>query len=531
MESEQSSTDTPSDSEHSSDAPIDHPLEGFKLTPQDVHVLKGYLEDFEPADTQTRNRILEKAMGDVYRLRPANSAFNKKDAKQKIRKWFYNHYSAPHHQIIKLTRKWSARNAFYQAKREDIMRLAKDISSGDPGSQDFFGALQDATTELWKELPIEEQERYADMPKEWSENAPPKGIQAKMASAGIRGRIVRDFQTQLFKTCGVRCIVLIASEKEDGTPQVALDEWNSRLDDGENFTDFFPEWRNTELWKKWKKYSRRCFATDGDQTAEKDRSKTFKAPIPITTNRNGLPEVPSITKGDSINTKVVQTTLRNYCTAHIRSISGKAKATVPWAKVATNPTAWIHEECYPSGFPWADPSKIKVGDVFSLLDHWRQRKRDGLLPLIWNPSCELLSDAVQKPKQVRNPTHGLRDSPSDRSDDGDEEEDYSRELAKISGHRQDTPTPSPHVSQRMLTTPEPENIGEASNVSSSSQAPQPVQQRNQGLGVSESEDNPNDQPSHHHQLGKRQVKVTDRAMNMDMGRGAGGVKATYLLER
>ena len=43
-----------------------------------------------------------------------------------------------------------------------------------------------------------------------------------MASAGIRGWIVQDFQTQLYKTCGVRCVVLIASEKEDGTPQVAM---------------------------------------------------------------------------------------------------------------------------------------------------------------------------------------------------------------------------------------------------------------------------------------------------------------------
>ncbi|KAH9032407.1 hypothetical protein EDB83DRAFT_2319161 [Lactarius deliciosus] len=499
MESEQSSSDSSSDdTDPPSNAPIDHALEGVKLTPQDVHIMKGYLEDFEKADTQTRNRILEKAMGDVYRLRPANSAFNKKDAKQKIRKWFYNHYSAPHRQIIKLTRKWSARNAFYQAKREDIMRLAKEVSGGAPGSREFLGALQDATTQLWKDLPIEEQERYADIAKEWSEHAPPKEIQAKMASAGVRGRIVRDFQTQLYKTCGVRCIVLIASEKADGTPQVALDEWNSRLDDGQNFTDFFPQWRNTDLWKQWKRYSRMCFATDGDQPAEKDRSKTLKAPIPIITDSNGLPAIPSITRGGSINTKVVQTTLRNYCTAHIRSVSGRAQATIPWAKITINPTSWIDEGCYPSGFRWADPSKVRVGDIFNLFDHWRQRKHDGLPPLIWNPSCELLSDAVQQPKQIRNRTRRRGDCPSDGDD---EAENYSRELARISEHREDNPTPSLHMSQRMLTTPEPGSIGEASNVSPPSQAPQPVQQCNHSIRVSESEEYPDKQPTHLHELG------------------------------
>jgi hypothetical protein len=43
-----------------------------------------------------------------------------------------------------------------------------------------------------------------------------------MATAEIRGRIVRDFQTQLYRACGVRSIVLLAYGKEDGNPQVAL---------------------------------------------------------------------------------------------------------------------------------------------------------------------------------------------------------------------------------------------------------------------------------------------------------------------
>jgi hypothetical protein len=59
------------------------------------------------------------------------------------------------------------------------MELTQKMSGGVPGSQAFLGALQDATTSLWKELPSEEQERYADIAKEWSEDRPPKDIQAK----------------------------------------------------------------------------------------------------------------------------------------------------------------------------------------------------------------------------------------------------------------------------------------------------------------------------------------------------------------
>jgi hypothetical protein len=63
--------------------PIMHPpTTGFKITPQDANILEGYMDDFEQADTQTRSNILEKAMGEMYRLRPENSIFDKKEAKQ-----------------------------------------------------------------------------------------------------------------------------------------------------------------------------------------------------------------------------------------------------------------------------------------------------------------------------------------------------------------------------------------------------------------------------------------------------------------
>jgi hypothetical protein len=57
---------------------------------------------------------------------------------------------------------------------------------------------------------------------------------------------------------------------------------------------------------------------DDDQNLEKDRSRTIKTPIHITTEDTGEPAVPSITNSDGFKTKVVQAALRDYCTAHIR---------------------------------------------------------------------------------------------------------------------------------------------------------------------------------------------------------------------
>lgn len=55
-----------------------------------------------------------------------------------------------------------------------------------------------------------------------------------------------------------------------------------------------------------------------DQTAEKDRSRAIKTPVYITNDADGEPVLPSITMADSYQAKVVQTALRDYCTAHIR---------------------------------------------------------------------------------------------------------------------------------------------------------------------------------------------------------------------
>jgi hypothetical protein len=105
-----------------------------------------------------------------------------------------------------------------------------------------------------------------------------------------------------------------------------------------------------------------------------------------------------------------------------------------------DPSAWIEEECYPSGFQWADPSKIRVAQVFRLLDHWRQREKAGLTPLIWNPECDLLVNGEQWSGRIQ------RQRQSDSSSDRDEEEDFDTELNKISEHPESyssSPPPPP----------------------------------------------------------------------------------------
>ena len=66
-------------------APTRRPLtnaNAFIVTPEDADVLNGYLEEFRNSNTQEKRRLMEKAMGDLYRLRHDDFTFDKRDAKE-----------------------------------------------------------------------------------------------------------------------------------------------------------------------------------------------------------------------------------------------------------------------------------------------------------------------------------------------------------------------------------------------------------------------------------------------------------------
>jgi len=148
---------------------------------------------------------------------------------------------------------------------------------------------------------------------------------------------------------------------------------------------------------------------------------------------------------------------------------GKKRTTISWSKLSSKPSEWILEECYPEGFAWADPSKIRKSEVFRLLNHWRQREKDGLTLLIWNPSCELFNDDVPCSRGIgiqkqRNTPSTSDSSPSSSPDPSpsekdSEDEDFAADMAKIQDSDSDNPysdppSPSPLPNRRVSNVPE-----------------------------------------------------------------------------
>ncbi|KAI9430604.1 hypothetical protein H4582DRAFT_2063619 [Lactarius indigo] len=100
-----------------------------------------------------------------------------------------------------------------------------------------------------------------------------------------------------------------------------------------------------------------------------------------------------------------------------RYVTGIENQTIPWGSLSSDPSAWIDEECIPYDFEWKDPSKIRIDEVFCLLDHWRDRQDQGIDPLMWVPTCPLFNDTKQPTIHKRN----IRRAQPKQSDGSDEE--------------------------------------------------------------------------------------------------------------
>ena len=140
---------------------------------------------------------------------------------------------------MKFTCKWSTRSAFFQLNHDDIIKRTVETSGIQPGKPGFLGALQRETTATLDALPPGVLNDYVKYAKEWTTKTPPHDVQSRSLNliscmfctdrflyhrmaTSMRKRIIHDFQSQLFKTCGIRTLVLTAYEGEDQELKVGM---------------------------------------------------------------------------------------------------------------------------------------------------------------------------------------------------------------------------------------------------------------------------------------------------------------------
>ncbi|KAI0257750.1 hypothetical protein BC834DRAFT_848705, partial [Gloeopeniophorella convolvens] len=441
-----------------------------------------------------------------------------------------------------------ARNVFYQENRGEILVLTGQRSNAPAGTPAFFGALQLATSELMTRVTEDQMIELQSTAMEWSETGPPPEIRARCA-VKMRGCIIRDFQEQLYKFCGVRTFVLCAFLDEGKVIRACGQEYNKYIEHGTDFKTLIRDWETAPLWSSWRKYSQRCFSTAIPEPVS-TTGHLNRVPLPVNLDLEGCPLVPVIEDPSWHHVTVLQRAVRDFLTFHFKFVSGRTNLSIPWSNVKNDQSVWFQDESLPPSLVLQDPSKMSRSDVERLLDYWQQKEEDGVQPVEWKSSCPLLYSiapripVVHRPPPAKHlPTAPIDPTPPPPTSPLASEDQHAPS-------EEDTPPPSSPrpkrpFSRRALENklPNPVLVASASrrnltvNIESrgstsrrrsnqiieEDDGPPVLHERGLGGGFV-----PNIALSAVSTMGKRQPRLSDKAKNVDTGRGGTGTTFNFM---
>ncbi|KAI0257976.1 hypothetical protein BC834DRAFT_992530 [Gloeopeniophorella convolvens] len=245
-------------------------------------------------------------------------------------------------------------------------------------------------------------EARTETANEWSLRGPPREIQCRLALK-MRGRVIRDFQEQLYRYCGIRTFVLCTWTDETNTIRACGQEYNKYIDNGVDFKSMIRDWETAPLWNSWKRYSQRCFANAMHVPAPPASGKANHEPIMIELDREGCPLVPVIADYSQHHAKVIQGAVRDFLTLHLKFVTGRKNLAISWSALKKDQFAWLQEDSLPTDLQLQDPSKMSKDDVQRLLDYWYEQEEAGIQPVEWKSTCPLLRDEPPRVSNIPRP--------------------------------------------------------------------------------------------------------------------------------
>ncbi|KAJ8506984.1 hypothetical protein ONZ45_g10593 [Pleurotus djamor] len=247
-----------------------------------------------------------------------------------------------------------------------------------------------ATGSLWKTLTDEQREKYSVLASDTNKKGPDDDVKAVIA--GKKGphalaRAVEYLQDQYGMT------VFIAASYLDGHGylQTHTVESNHPVKPSEKMGFEAKD----SFMKSWAKLVEPTLVQDPAELTTDHR---------LNFGDDGDVHVPTPEMGFS--RKEMGANVAAYAKAICAlQIGGK---NVPWKRVAENPGKFLDLACLPEGIKFCKPSDMYLHDLQALLKHWREREKEGLVPLIFKVQVE--EDAPESSKQA--PKRGMKEGTS-----------------------------------------------------------------------------------------------------------------------
>ncbi|KAG1726915.1 hypothetical protein EDB19DRAFT_1833263 [Suillus lakei] len=197
-----------------------------KLTEEEVLVLKSHLEEWKEGAAKDRKNILKAVIKEAKVHAPAMDDWLLKKRKLVYRDWLYN-------------------------RRPEKTRKKKASKYGQKsGSKKFIERYQTTLTAVMASLSQEQLEQAQKTVIEWSDKAPPAGVQADFAKKKAPS-MMKDLATKLWKQASMRIFILSAWKAEEGELE------------GNSFTDT-KDWKS--MLSEWNAYAGEEFGLCSQQT-------------------------------------------------------------------------------------------------------------------------------------------------------------------------------------------------------------------------------------------------------------------------
>lgn len=117
--------------------------------------------------------------------------------------------------MLKFGRKWNARMVIHHQNRDAILQRIEEETGARPGAPKMIRHYQGTIHNMIDEMSEGALELARETAEEWTRNAPPPEVQARVAGKKAPA-FMEHFSSEMWRQCGMRIFVLSAWKNEEG---------------------------------------------------------------------------------------------------------------------------------------------------------------------------------------------------------------------------------------------------------------------------------------------------------------------------
>ncbi|KAH9027300.1 hypothetical protein EDB84DRAFT_1563480 [Lactarius hengduanensis] len=350
---------------------------GIDLTDEQASMLQKHITEFRAADRRARSKIIRDSVDRIERHWQQDIDFDREVVETLVRRYLLNKCRRDRKKFNFRGKEWTYRDILVDHHREELDKMAVEMSGSAPGSPHYLGFYQKAIKLIDEGLDEETRVKYRAEAKKWAEKTvPPQEQQRMFGKHAIN--TMQDFSETVYRQYGVRVVILGGYCDDDG-PSIMFYDNNDELG-GTSFKARYKGWSQDPMVEEFSRWTAESFGAHPADSEEESRNRGATPKVKLSIDENGYPVLPSweaIDRGGLMYKKMV---IGKFMSEMYGIAAGGGKGRVPWARLREAQGDFIAAEYLPEGVTLTQYHHLRLEDANALLKHWIQRQAAGKVP-------------------------------------------------------------------------------------------------------------------------------------------------------